>query len=351
MTIIFIILAVVFIKAVLIYRVYHLLPMRELKRLARGKDRKAAAIYKAAAHGPALDAFLWIVGTACGTAMIIVAAGIAWWLAVLSIVFTAWLLVSAPKPRQNGWLWDLTAFASKYIFKIIDFLNPVLGPLGLLLAGHRWLQVHTGFYEKEDLLELLNTQNHQVDNRIPDEDLRIAKGALTFGDKKVGDVMTPRRKVRFVSESETIGPLLMDELHATGFSRFPVTRGPVKSESPMVSGILYLRDLLDNLEKPGKVKDIAHNKAYFINEACTLRQALDAFLKTRHHLLVVVNNFEEVVGVLSLEDVLEQILGEQIVDEFDKYDDLRAVAGLEAHKEHATHDEIQASEPPESVVH
>jgi Mg2+/Co2+ transporter CorC len=70
---------------------------------------------------------------------------------------------------------------------------------------------------------------------------------------------------------------------------------------------------------------------------------------------MVVNNFEELVGVLSVEDVLEQIIGKQIVDEFDRYDDLRSVAAREAQKEHTHHEpehiesgeETQEPEPDE----
>ena len=76
---------------------------------------------------------------------------------------------------------------------------------------------------------------------------------------------------------------------------------------------------------------------------------MDAFLKTHHHLLVVVNHFEEIVGVLSIEDVLEQIVGQPIVDEFDNYEDLRAVAAKEAKQDHAEQ-EHQEVVPPEPKV-
>jgi CBS domain containing-hemolysin-like protein len=172
----------------------------------------------------------------------------------------------------------------------------------------------------------------------------LFRSALTFGDKKVGDVMVPMRKVRLVTEDELVGPLLMDELHKTGFSRFPVAKA--KAASPDFVGTLYLRDIV-GYEGSGRVRDIMSKKVYYINETQSLRDALAGFLKTHHHQFVVVNNFEEIVGVLSLEDVLEQILGEQIVDEFDLYEDLRTVAGLEASKTHTKHEHVQ---PPEQTA-
>ncbi len=61
----------------------------------------------------------------------------------------------------------------------------------------------------------------------------------------------------------------------------------------------------------------------------------------------MVNGFEEIVGIITIEDVLEQVLGRQIVDEFDKYENLREVAALEATKEAKTHKHV-AEEPEPS---
>ena len=71
-------------------------------------------------------------------------------------------------------------------------------------------------------------------------------------------------------------------------------------------------------------------KVYYIREDQTLDHALAAFLKTRHHLFVVVNGYRETAGIITLEDVIEALLGRKIVDEFDLHDDLRAVATREA---------------------
>jgi Mg2+/Co2+ transporter CorC len=61
---------------------------------------------------------------------------------------------------------------------------------------------------------------------------------------------------------------------------------------------------------------------------------LQAFLKTKRHLFIVVNGFEEVIGIVTIEDVIEQIIGQPIMDEFDQYQDLRAVAIRMADKIH-----------------
>ena len=308
-----IILVLVLIKAVVVYRGIHILSLGELKRRARAREAGAHAIYKLAANYRAFDLLTCVFITASSIWIIIIAARSSWWAATLAILAIAILMFGLPKPAAGGLVWKYMAWASPYIFKATDFLVPFLSILAGLLPDQA-LAVHTGLYEKEDLLEIINRQNHQVDNRIPKQDLRIATGALTFGDKKVSDAMVPRRSARFVSESETIGPMLMDELHGTDFNIFPVIKASSKPANPEVIGMLYLDDLIDNPDKP-KVKDIMHAGKDFIDEDKTLREALDEFIRAKKHLLVVTNNFQEVVGVLTLDGVVEQIIGKKLPEE------------------------------------
>ena len=73
-------------------------------------------------------------------------------------------------------------------------------------------------------------------------------------------------------------------------------------------------------------------RVFYIHELQTLDHALAAFIKTHHHLFVVINEYRETVGILSLEDVTEALIGRKIVDEFDAHDDLRKVANHNPHK-------------------
>jgi CBS domain containing-hemolysin-like protein len=331
------ILVIVFLSCVLLDKACRTVSVKELRRRARGgKDAKTSSIYKLVAHGESLKLFLWLVGGTAGAFLFIKVASYSTAAAVATILITAWLVLSNRPLNTKGILWKFAAVISVPTLKIVSFLHPILVRFSKFLSKLRPIHLHTGIYDKEDLLELINNQNRQIDNRIPEQDLKIAFGSLTFGDRAVRDVMTPRRELKLVSATDAVGPLLMDELHATGFSRFPVVEAPTKEANPKIVGTLYLKDLLDHPDK-GRVREVMRKGAYFINESQNLRDALNAFLKSQRHLLIVVNNFEEIAGVISLEDVMEQILGSKIVDEFDRYDDLRAIAGVEAKKEHDQH--------------
>lgn len=142
--------------------------------------------------------------------------------------------------------------------------------------------------------------------------------------------MTPRGVIDTVAKSDVIGPLLLDDLHKTGHSRFPVTDGDIDH----IVGILHIRSLLtlDHGKKTSRVEKAMDKKIYFIDQDQKLERALSAFIKTRHHMFIVVNGYRETAGILTLEDTLEALLGRKILDEFDVVDDLRALAARNPHK-------------------
>jgi len=160
--------------------------------------------------------------------------------------------------------------------------------------------------------------------RVSKDEVLIATSALTFGDENIGKVMTPIGVVKTVNEKDVLTPVMLDDLHDSGFSRFPV-----KGNGDAYVGTLYFKDAV-NMETSHTVKNIMRKDVFYVNESALLDQALKAFLKTQHHLFMVVNEYEDVVGVISIEDILERIIGKRIVDEFDKYDDLRAMAKSQA---------------------
>jgi CBS domain containing-hemolysin-like protein len=325
-------------SVIIVHKASHFLDYKELKRRAREwQDSRAAAIYKAVTYGSSFSLLLWLIGSVCAAYLLIIAVDFSAWLAVVVVLFLAWALLGwQPARSTRAWEWAYAAALAPAFSGILSLLQPILGRAEDLTSKLGQMYVHTGVYEKEDLLDFINRQLNQPENRIPEEDLKMVAAALTFGDKTVSHVMTPLREVRMVNRDETVGPMLMDELHKTGFSRFPVTEGNAKAATPEIIGTLYLKDII-GYEGSAKVKDMMDKGAHFINETQSLREALDGFLKTRHHLFIVTNNFEEMVGVVSLEDVLEQAMGTKMMDEFDQHDDLRAVAAHDAEADKKSH--------------
>ncbi len=216
---------------------------------------------------------------------------------------------------------SLTARLVPLLKYVLVVFAPLARPLGRMLDD-KFGEYSPRVHSKEELYKLLDEHKVSEHSDIEKEEIRIVRHALSFGSRQVREVMVPRRSVVTVSADEVIGPIVIDELHKSGHSRFPVFND---KKSQNFIGTLYLRDLV-GLKNTSVAKQLMRHEVNYIHEEQTLDYALKVFLKTNHHLLVVVNTFEEFVGVISLEDVIEQILGRQILDEFDEHADLRAVA-------------------------
>lgn len=332
--------------AIMLLKTYTHLSKTELKRRIKNGDELAEAIFKVSRFEETFEILLWaIIGLSAAGFFITVSRSLSVWLSIPFVALVIWLgFAWIPYTRISKVNNFFAKLLASPISWLLNHLYPVLRWFADITIRFR-AESHTGVFEKEDLAELISRQEKQHDNRIDSNELRVIKGALSFGDKIVRDIMVPRRVARVVSADETVGPHLMDELYSTGHSRFPVYEGA----KDKIVGILYLRDIAE--VKDGRsVRTIMDKTVRYVHEEEDLNRTLQAFLKSHRHLLVVVNSFEEVVGILTLEDVLEQIIGSPIVDEFDKYDDLRAVAKKEAtevHQEHEKDDKITSDESTE----
>jgi CBS domain containing-hemolysin-like protein len=315
-------------------RSYGSIPVKELKKRARDGDVVAATLFKAAAYGSSLRALLWalIIGFSSWL-FVILAHSTAPWFGMLIIACVLWFgyvwLPAREATRMGVWVAQQLA---PLFAKVLEYLHPILGKVHDFVAKHRPVSVHTGLYDKDDLKELFARQKVQSDNRVDTQTLEIVEHTLAFGDKKVSDILTPRRVVKSVAATDAIGPVLMDDLHKSGHSRFPVYEG----KQDNIVGVLFLRSAV-RAKAGGAIAKVMNSQVCYVHEDQPLTEALQAILKTHQQLFIVVNSFEEYVGIVTIEDIMEAIVGKQIVDEFDEYEDLRAVAAKMAAQEHEEH--------------
>jgi CBS domain containing-hemolysin-like protein len=324
--------------AVVVQKTYFYIPARELKRQAAHHQPLASVLWRAVGYGMALRILLWgliALGAAVGLVLLdhLVPAIIAMAVVAVLLIYTfAWL----PNTRLTSIGGRLTVWVTPVIVWLLEHSMTVLGWLQNWVR-HHIISGHTGLYDREDLVELLETQKNQADNRITADDLAMAQSVLEFGTKVVRDVLTPRRVVKTIADDEAIGPVVMDDLHKSGYSRFPVHSGSHDN----IVGVLYLRDLIRD-KASGPARQHMHHQVCYVHEDQPLGEVLRAILKTHQQLFVVVNSFEEYVGIITMEDILEEVIGQQIVDEFDQYEDMRAVAARVAKKDHQTHEKEQS---------
>lgn len=174
-------------------------------------------------------------------------------------------------------------------------------------------------HSKPELQYLIKNSNEVLSG----EEKTLLLHALDFPDKPVKSIMTPKSVVKSIDKKELLGPLVLDDLHKAGHSRLPV----INRDIDHVVGVLYVQDLLTlDTKRSVTVEKAMEAKVYYINQEQSLEYALAAFLRTRHHLFIVINEFRETMGILSLEDIIEALIGRKIIDEFDTHDDAREVA-------------------------
>lgn len=155
------------------------------------------------------------------------------------------------------------------------------------------------------------------------EELTI-KNILMMNLKTVSDIMTPRTVVFSQPDELTVAAMgeLKDFWH---YSRVPVYEN---DDPEAVVGVVYRRDVLQALandEDEKTLRDVMR-PVFFVLETLSLDKLLKQFLESRVHMLVVLDEYGGLSGLVTLEDVVEEILGREIVDESDAHVDLRALA-------------------------
>lgn len=333
--------AAITLLAIGLQRTYYHYPVKELKRRARNGDPLANALYKPVSYGVSLRLFLWsIIIISAAFSFVLLSKNLDSWFAVALIAFLIWLgYLWIPSRNLNTVSEKITVAVNPAVNWLLNYLYPLFDKIATFMRRNRYLQVRTNLYEKEDIYDLLERQRDVEENRIPEHDIALLQHVLQFSEKRVNDVYVPMRAVQIIDTNEAIGPKLMDDLYKSGFSRFPV----FENDTSNIVGTLYLKDLVHKKSK-GHVRDVVRSEVFYVHEDFTLQQALQAFLKTKHHLFIVVNQFEEFVGIVTIEDILEAMIGRQIVDEFDTYENVRAVAHATAKKEHSQRQK-EKSEP------
>lgn len=296
---------------------FEFMSMGELKRQAHNPSSDAARVYPVRTYGIELwfllRFFQGIFLSVSFLELYFLSNG--FWVTIGTIIF--FMYVTARRPQKNL---HRAAQVSVVIERLLIIAHPVFRSVASYLGRNIEIEKPIMFESKEALIEILRN-NEENSKTVSKDVIEIAINSLQFGEKLVGDTMTPLAAVHFVKENELLSPVVLSELHDSGFSRFPVCKGTNQT----IIGTLYIKDAL-KLKKPQPASEVMRHEVFYCNEMQNLDTALKAFLKVKHHMFIVVNEFEDVVGVLSIEDILREIIGSPIMDEFDQHEDLREVA-------------------------
>jgi len=185
----------------------------------------------------------------------------------------------------------------------------LLGIARLIGLGPREAPVDPAAGEGADLVE-----DEEVDEELEEEERAMIRSIFELGDTVVREVMVPRPDMMVVSAGAALADVI-DVVTTRGFSRIPVYAGDPDS----IVGVVYAKDVLRHMhDRPGDDRwaDLVR-PATFVPESQRLDDLLRELQAKKVHLAVVVDEYGETVGLVTIEDVLEEIVGE-IVDEYDR---------------------------------
>ena len=244
------------------------------------------------------------------------------WLPHFSVVFTLIILLcSEIIPKTIG-----VVYARHLVSLIaypIQFLIWIQAPL-IWLCQFVTQLISPGKVEhvvsSEELIALVNIGRQA--GTIDAEEGSAIQNILLLKEKTVQEIMTPRTVIYSLQAQQKVSEVL--QIGVPSYNRIPI----VDEDAEDVVGIVYRRDILSSAAEGREdipIQNLSRG-AHFVVETLTLDRVLHMFLERRQHLFVVIDEYGGLAGVVTLEDVLEEIIGREIVDETDEVVDLRELA-------------------------
>lgn len=218
-----------------------------------------------------------------------------------------------------------------YAFKLAPYVTYPLRTMVFLLKPIIWLcRTITGLLPKkadetisaEELQTIAALSRESGD--LEENEEKVINNIIDLKNKIVRQVMTPRTVTFSLNEHMTVGNAVAKLTELSVHSRIPIyNRGPNN-----VTGIVMRKDILQAAAEGKNKLTLARFKhpAHFVPEMARLNRILVDFFDRRQHLFIVVDEYGTMTGIISMEDVLEEIVGMEIIDESDKAKDMRELA-------------------------
>jgi len=200
-----------------------------------------------------------------------------------------------------------------YPLKVLEtLLTPLSGPMQSVIKS-----IESKFGNQKSKIsvdQLSQALELASDEDTTQEEHKILKGIVTFGNTDAKEVMKPRMDVFALNETISYEDI-MPEIIENGYSRIPV----FKENIDTIIGILYVKDLMPYIDRENFDWTNLLRKPYFVPENKKLDDLLNEFKEMHMHMAIVVDEYGGTSGLITLEDIIEEIVGE-ISDEFDDED-------------------------------
>lgn len=213
-------------------------------------------------------------------------------------------------------------YASNHALRLARFMAPFMVFASKMFGWASWGLINsTSFIDRrlrknQDTISLVDLEEalEITQDKLHKEERRILKSIVKFGNTDAKQIMTARTQAKAFDNSLSFEELL-SEANEIGFSRIPV----YKESFDEIVGVLYMKDLLPYIKrKDFRWQKLIH-KPFFVPENKKIDDLLKEFQRKKVHLAIVVDEYGGTSGIVSLEDIMEEVVGE-ITDEFDEED-------------------------------
>lgn len=201
----------------------------------------------------------------------------------------------------NGFTSKLYKRYEKFLLK---FSNKYDNILSFFMAKGRDVGSSLKVHSKEELFYLLDNSK-----LLLEDEMLLLRASFDFKSLLIKDIMVPLEEAVTIRGDELLGPLVINELHKTKHTIFPVMRNEDE-----VIGLLNLVDVtkVNSETKSLRAIDLMKEDVFFVSQDKNLEEALGAFLRSHQHLFIVVNKSKKAIGLVCLEDIIERLLGRKI---------------------------------------
>jgi len=287
----------------------------DIKRKAELGNKDAKALYSVRKRGYLLLPTLLIGNVAVNSVLSIflgsITNGLSAWVISTGLI----VLFGEIAPQAVFSRYALTLgvkFVPLVKFFIIIFY-PICGPLSWVLYKILGKE-QDKIYSKQELVKIIEAHEDSKFSDIDEDEEKLVRGALSFSDKKVSKIMTPIKDVVMLNGANLFNENTIHSISSSGHSRIPV----FKRTKNNIIGLLYVKDLVGKEEDESLIlEDVMRPGVLSVEHNTHLDDLLNSFKKSRKHLYVARDRKGKPVGIVTIEDVLEEIIGDEIVDEFD----------------------------------
>ncbi|HXB28300.1 MAG TPA: gliding motility-associated protein GldE [Puia sp.] len=231
---------------------------------------------------------------------------------MMKVVIVSFVLILFGEVMPKVWASQNTLQFAFYTSGVTEIIHLLFRRLGILLANQSE-RLERLFGSQRSAANSLEELDHAIDNDTTEEEKNILKGIIKFGNITVKQIMKTRLDVSGIEDDLNFGQLKqkIEELH---YSRLPV----FKKSLDEISGMIHTKDLIPYLNEGDEFD--WHNllrPPHFVHEHKMIKDLLQEFQAERIHFAIVVDEFGGTSGIVTLEDILEEVIGD-IKDEFDE---------------------------------